>query len=132
MSLLDQFQHMLERYIRAEISQSDLLSCVATLKSSRSKNYQINGLTVTVISGSFKNLSPNLNLFVQTSWCDVVCFWVLFACHVCVPTGLYCVLCIAVHCGHNGMSCNAHSSLCAFATACPFVSSHPLRARRLN
>lgn len=72
MSLLDQFRHMLERYIRAEISQGDLLSCVATLKSSRSKSYQIHALTVTVISGSFKNLAPNLNLFVQTSWCDVV------------------------------------------------------------
>eukprot|EP00750_Incisomonas_marina_P009498 INCI16025.1.p1 GENE.INCI16025.1~~INCI16025.1.p1 ORF type:complete len:655 (+),score=83.63 INCI16025.1:203-2167(+) len=70
MSILDQWQHMLSRYIRAEISESDLLSCVATLKSSRSKNYQITGLNVTVISGSFKNLPPNLNLFVQASWSD--------------------------------------------------------------
>jgi hypothetical protein len=70
MSILDQFQHMLSRYLRAEISEADLLSSVATLKSSRSKAYQINGLKVTVISGSFKNLPPNLNIFVQASWCD--------------------------------------------------------------
>jgi len=70
MSLLDQFQQILARFLRAEINEHDLLISVATLKSSRSKNYQINGLNVTVISGSFKNLGPNLNLFVQASWCD--------------------------------------------------------------
>jgi hypothetical protein len=68
MSLLEQFHLVLGRFLRAEISEADLVSSVVALKSSRSRAFQVTDVKVTVISGNFQHLPPNLNVFVQVQW----------------------------------------------------------------